>query len=58
MSLLLHQPHQLIRQFLRGDPEGPITQRRAETNYAEDLLGTAEPTLGDIPAVESTRITK
>ncbi len=31
----------LIRQFLRGDAEGPITERRAATNYAEDLLGSA-----------------
>jgi len=29
----------LIRQFLRGDPEGPITQRRLSTGYEEDLLG-------------------
>lgn len=29
----------LIRQFLRGDAEGPITQRKAATDYAEDLLG-------------------
>ena len=49
---------QLIRQFLRGDPEGPITQRKAETNYAEELLGTAEPMFGEAPAVESTRVVK
>ena len=35
---------QLIRQFLRGDPVGPITQRRAETNYADDLLSTVDVT--------------
>lgn len=33
------ETEQLIRQFLRGDANGPITQRRAMTNYAEDLLG-------------------
>jgi phospholipid/cholesterol/gamma-HCH transport system ATP-binding protein len=44
-----------IRQFLRGDAEGPITHRKAATNYAEDLLGAAEPILGDTPAVEPTR---
>jgi len=35
----LPEDHALIRQFLRGDPEGPITQRKEQTNYAEDLLG-------------------
>ena len=47
-----------IRQFLRGDAEGPITRRKAATNYAEDLLGEAEPILGDTPAVEPTRSPK
>ncbi len=46
---------QLIRQFIRGDAEGPITQRRAETNYAEDLLGET-PGGGLIgPSIEATR---
>lgn len=49
---------QLIRQFLRGDPVGPITQRRAETNYAEDLLSTAGPSITSSPAVEATRRSK
>jgi len=31
----------LIRQFLRGDPDGPITQRRQDSGYEEDLLNTA-----------------
>jgi phospholipid/cholesterol/gamma-HCH transport system ATP-binding protein len=45
-----------IRQFLRGDAEGPITRRKEATNYAEDLLGAIEePTLGAGPAIESTR---
>jgi len=44
-----------VRQFLRGDAEGPITRRKAATNYAEDLLGEPAPTL-DVPAaVEPTR---
>ncbi len=29
---------QLIRQFLRGDPDGPITRRKANSDYEEDLL--------------------
>jgi phospholipid/cholesterol/gamma-HCH transport system ATP-binding protein len=32
----------LIRQFLRGDSQGPITQRRMDTNYQEDILEIAE----------------
>lgn len=46
---------QLIRQFLRGDAEGPITQRKAETNYAEDLLGESPIAPADPPSVQSTR---
>lgn len=30
----------LIRQFLRGDAEGPITQRKKSSDYAEDILMT------------------
>jgi len=46
----------LIRQFLRGDPEGPITQRKEQTGYAEDLLGEAvqEPR-APVPSVVSSR---
>ena len=44
----------LIRQFLRGDADGPITERRAATNYAEDLLGGIAPA-SVTPSVESTR---
>jgi phospholipid/cholesterol/gamma-HCH transport system ATP-binding protein len=31
----------LIRQFLRGDSQGPITARRLTTGYEEDILGAA-----------------
>ncbi len=31
----------LIRQFLRGDSEGPITARRLSTGYEEDILRAA-----------------
>lgn len=44
----------LIRQFLRGDADGPITERRALTNYEEDLLGKRPPEV-DAPSVEATR---
>jgi phospholipid/cholesterol/gamma-HCH transport system ATP-binding protein len=45
-----------IRQFLRGDADGPITRRKTATNYAEDLLGGLLPP-EETPAVESTRPT-
>jgi phospholipid/cholesterol/gamma-HCH transport system ATP-binding protein len=51
----LTESQQLIRQFLRGDPHGPITNRKAATNYAEDLLGALPTTLGEGPSIESTR---
>lgn len=50
----LPSDQQLIRQFLRGDAEGPITERRAETNYAEDLLGFGQR-MPTVPSIESTR---
>jgi phospholipid/cholesterol/gamma-HCH transport system ATP-binding protein len=50
----LTQRDRLIRQFLRGDAEGPITERRAATNYAEDLLGG--PIEAPVaPSVQATR---
>lgn len=53
----LDEQQELIRQFLRGDAEGPITRRKAATNYAEDLLGFVdEPTWAEGPAIESTRV--
>ncbi|MGD9690225.1 MAG: ABC transporter ATP-binding protein [Phycisphaerales bacterium] len=48
------EDHQLIRQFLRGDAEGPITQRRMSTDYADDLLGRPA-TVAATPSVEPTR---
>jgi phospholipid/cholesterol/gamma-HCH transport system ATP-binding protein len=53
----LDDRQQTIRQFLRGDAEGPITRRKAATDYAEDLLG-GEAIIGDTPAVEPTRSIK
>ncbi len=53
----LSEDEQLIRQFLRGDADGPITARKAATNYAEDLLNRPgdEPSR-PTPAIEPTRI--
>lgn len=60
----LSADERLIRQFLRGDAHGPITERRAAGSYAEDLLGGAvgRSTEGPggipvtpVPSIESTR---
>lgn len=54
-----HTPDELlIRQFLRGDAEGPITQRKQTTNYAEDLLATGAHLDVVRPAVQATRSKK
>jgi phospholipid/cholesterol/gamma-HCH transport system ATP-binding protein len=42
-AAVLSPDERLIRQFLRGDAEGPITERRAATSYADDLLGETLP---------------
>ena len=34
--------HDLIRQFLRGEDQGPITARRLGSDYEEDILEAAE----------------
>lgn len=52
----LSETEQLIRQFLRGDSDGPITRRKTETNYAEDLFGEVGAEPGAAPSVESTRV--
>jgi phospholipid/cholesterol/gamma-HCH transport system ATP-binding protein len=50
----LSEDQQMIRQFLRGEADGPITTRREATRYADDLLGIAyRPSTG--PSVEPTR---
>jgi phospholipid/cholesterol/gamma-HCH transport system ATP-binding protein len=51
----LSEEHRLIRQFLRGDADGPITQRRANTNYAEDLLGEVGTSAERESSIEPTR---
>jgi len=51
----LGEKERLIRQFLRGDAEGPITARRSDSGYAEDLLRTGGGALKG-PSVEATRV--
>jgi phospholipid/cholesterol/gamma-HCH transport system ATP-binding protein len=48
----LSDDERLIRQFLRGDPEGPIGNRHVVRTYEEDLLGTK---IVSTPSVEPTR---
>jgi phospholipid/cholesterol/gamma-HCH transport system ATP-binding protein len=50
----LSEADRLIRQFLRGDAQGPITERKAATNYAEDLLRTGVK-VAPISAITPTR---
>jgi len=45
----------LIRQFLRGDAQGPLTERKAATNYAEELLNLGENNPMKTPAISPNR---
>ena len=45
----------LVRQFLRGDADGPITERKRSTDYADDLLGQIPAGLVPRPSVQTTR---
>jgi phospholipid/cholesterol/gamma-HCH transport system ATP-binding protein len=51
----LDERQQLIRQFLRGDAEGPLTRRKEESSYAEDLLGIGAPRLSRGPSIHSSK---
>ncbi len=51
----LPEDQSLIRQFLRGDAQGPITQRKQTTNYTEDLLGESAPPVVDRPSLMASR---
>jgi len=50
----LPEEQALIRQFLRGDAHGPITQRKHSTSYEDDLLGVMPPRKGHVPSVHPT----
>ena len=51
----LDEDQRLIRQFLRGDAEGPITDRRSDAGYEEDLFGKRPTHLPSVPSLEPTR---
>ncbi|MCC7203628.1 MAG: ATP-binding cassette domain-containing protein [Phycisphaeraceae bacterium] len=49
------EKQELIRQFLRGDADGPITRRKQTTGYVDDLLGIAPALIAPRPAVQASR---
>ncbi len=50
------EDERLIRQFLRGDPDGPITERQSSDAYEEALFGPEpERVLLPTPSLEPTR---
>lgn len=53
----LTEREQLIRQFLRGDAEGPITQRRHTGLYERSLLGEQNVVVAT-PSVQPTRVAR
>lgn len=50
----LPEDQRLIRQFLRGDPEGPITDRKDQGLLERTLLGDAFP-VASMPSLTPTR---
>lgn len=50
----LPEDQRLIRQFLRGDADGPLSERRSIASFEADLLGPAV-TITHTPSVEPTR---
>ncbi|MEM9374472.1 MAG: ABC transporter ATP-binding protein, partial [Planctomycetota bacterium] len=51
----LTDDEQLIRQFLRGDPDGPLAARRSEQGYEQDLFGLTSDRVTRTPSLEPTR---
>lgn len=51
----LPESEQIVHQFIRGDPLGPITKRRAGSDYADDLLGERSARRPTPPSVQPTR---
>jgi len=49
------QDEQMIRQFLRGDPDGPLAARRSEQGYEQDLFGLTRDRVTRTPSLEPTR---
>lgn len=51
----LSDADRVVHQFIRGDPIGPITARKASSDYAEDLLGALPARRIEPPSVQPTR---
>lgn len=51
----LDENQRLVRQFLRGDAEGPLASRRNEASYGHDLFGMTLDRVTRTPSVEPTR---
>jgi phospholipid/cholesterol/gamma-HCH transport system ATP-binding protein len=51
----LDERQRLIRQFLRGDPEGPLTARRQTGSYERALFGAQATAILATPSLEPTR---
>jgi len=54
-SLKLPEDERLIRQFLRGDAEGPLATRRSGQGYEQDLFGLTPDRVTRTPSLEPTR---
>jgi phospholipid/cholesterol/gamma-HCH transport system ATP-binding protein len=53
-AAMLSEDDRIVRQFVRGDAQGPITDRRTLTSYADDLMGLLAP-LPASPSITPTR---
>ena len=54
-SKQMPEKDRLIRQFLRGDAQGPLTERKAATNYAEELLNLGDDSGVRVPVATPNR---
>jgi phospholipid/cholesterol/gamma-HCH transport system ATP-binding protein len=45
-AAMMNEDDRIVRQFIRGEAFGPITDRRTMTNYADDLMGILSPLPG------------
>ncbi len=54
-SARLPEDQRLIRQFLRGEPEGPLASRRDAQGYEADLFGLTPDRVTRTPSLEPTR---
>ncbi len=54
-AAMLPERERLIRQFLRGDAEGPLTTRRQTGNYERALFGAEATAILATPSLQPTR---